>query len=446
MEDNFNLKDNIETLTKGVHSLQDKNDQILKKYDGLLADQKVEMEKGLSKTAEDIQKFKISVDENSSRIKDLEKVASSISGNMTVSKFKEINDEYRKHARAVLRDSTQKTSVDKGVSRQYVDSYIDERFKHLDSSERECYKKSLYIGSNPNGGYLVLPDIRTDVEVTRTFETSPIRQVASQFTTASNRVIVPVDDEEFDKIVYRTEQEASLEADNAQLGQLEINIHDIKTNILVTQSLLEDASVDVEAWVRGKIDRKITRVENRKFIKGTGANEPKGILSYAAWAVEDNYESNKLETLDVAENATTINADKIINLQNSLIEEYRQNATWMMNRNTFGKVMTLKSGDGHYLLRDDIIREGAELFLMGDRVLFATDIPKIGQAVDPLVNDKVMIYGDFSAGYTIFDRLGIQVLVDPYTQEPFIKYRVTKRAGGAVTSFDSLKIGKMISN
>jgi len=52
----------------------------------------------------------------------------------------------------------------------------------------------------------------------------------------------------------------------------------------------------------------------------------------------------------------------------------------------------------------------------------------------------IAAYGDFGRGYTILDRVGLQVLRDPYTATPYVVFHMSKRTGGAPTNFDSIKL------
>ncbi len=54
--------------------------------------------------------------------------------------------------------------------------------------------------------------------------------------------------------------------------------------------------------------------------------------------------------------------------------------------------------------------------------------------------------GDCRAGYTIVDRLGISVLVDPYSAKPFIEFYTRRRVGGDVTNFEAIKLQKIAAS
>ena len=83
------------------------------------------------------------------------------------------------------------------------------------------------------------------------------------------------------------------------------------------------------------------------------------------------------------------------------------------------------------------MREGSDPLLLGKRVVIMADMP------DTVTDALPVIYGDFREGYTIVDRFGVRVLRDPYTLKPYVRFYSTKRTGGAVTNFESLKILQM---
>ena len=296
--------------------------------------------------------------------------------------------------------------------------------------------KSMVTGSNPDGGYLTTPDRRTDISVKRIFETSPMRALANIITTTSNEVEIPIDDNQSTSGGWTGEVTAPTVTDQAQVGMLTIAAHEQFAMPKATQKMLDDGSINIEAWLSGKTDDILRRTENTAFVSGTGAASPKGFVSYAAWAVNGTYERNKIEQI-VSGVSGVVKADGLISLQNSLLEDYQSNAVFLMKRATFGEVSKLKDGNGQYLLNTMMLPEGATMTVLGKPVYFANDLATI--AADSLS----IAYGDFGVGYTIVDRLGIRVLRDPYTDKPFVRFYTTKRVGGAVTNYQAIKLQKL---
>lgn len=50
--------------------------------------------------------------------------------------------------------------------------------------------------------------------------------------------------------------------------------------------------------------------------------------------------------------------------------------------------------------------------------------------------------GDFKSAYKIVDRSNINLVRDPYTDKPYIKFYVVKRVGGDVINPDAVKFAK----
>ena len=289
---------------------------------------------------------------------------------------------------------------------------------------------------NPDGGYLVIPEL-ADFMVTRAFETSPIRPLARVVTTGSNSIQVPVDDNEAGAR-WVGEGASGGATDTLQVGRLEISAHKIEAEPFMTTEMTQDPFMDVEAWLREKVADKFARTENTAFVSGDGITKPRGFLSLSAWAAAGTYERNKLEQINLG-NASALTADGLIDLQASLKEIYQAGAVFLMKRASYGKALQLKGADGYYF-GQTLLKDGqTQLQLLGKPVSFADDIPAIA------ANALSVVYGNFGVGYTIVDKVGLNVLVDPYTAKGFVKYYSTKRVGGDVTNYEAIKIGKIAS-
>ena len=101
-----------------------------------------------------------------------------------------------------------------------------------------------------------------------------------------------------------------------------------------------------------------------------------------------------------------------------------------MNRATIAGVMKFKDSTGQYLWQPNY-QTGQPATLVGYPVRFAPDMPNVAAGALPVA------LGDFREAYTIVDRIGIRVLRDPYSDQPFVKFGTTKRVGGDVTNYDA---------
>jgi HK97 family phage major capsid protein len=296
--------------------------------------------------------------------------------------------------------------------------------------------KSMSTDVNPDGGYLVRPELSQTI-VTRIFETSPLRQVANVERTGSKSIDILIDDQEA-AARWIGEGASGGSTDTPQIGQKVIAAHKIEASPLMTTEMIEDAYLDVEGWLARKVVDKFARTQNSTFVTGNGVGQPRGFLTYAAWASEGVYERDKIEQVNMG-SAATLNADGLIELQNSLKEGYQGNAVFGMKRTTFGAALQLKGSDNYFFSPVLLANGQASIQLLGRPVVFMDDMPAIA------ANALSVVYADFSMAYTILDRVGLQVLRDPFTNKGFVTYYTTQRVGGDVTSFDAIKIGKVAS-
>jgi HK97 family phage major capsid protein len=295
--------------------------------------------------------------------------------------------------------------------------------------------KALSAGSDPDGGYLVTPDISGRI-VQLVNETSPMRQVANIVTIGTDRLEGTRD---LDEVTtgWVAETDARTETDTPQIGQYAIPVHEQYAEPRATQRLLDDAMFNIEEWLAAKIADKFSRMENTAFVSGDGTGKPKGFLTYAA-GVPDSTTFNVIEQVvsgAAGAFAASNPGDALINLIYSLKGVYRSNAVFMMKRATLAEVRKLKDTDGNYIYNPDMQNKtGGTLF--GFPVVEVEDMPAL--AADSLS----IAFGDFNAGYQIVDRQGLHILRDNLTAKPFVKFYTTKRVGGDVVNFEAIKLMK----
>jgi len=297
------------------------------------------------------------------------------------------------------------------------------------------FLKAHVVGNNPDGGYLVTPDVRTDFTVGREFETSPMRAISRVITTNNASVEILIDDNESTSGGWVGEITSRTDTGTAQVGKLTIVAHEQYAQPKVSQAMLDDASINVEQFIANKTNGIFTRTENTAFVTGDGSQKPKGFLDYAASA-SAAYQRNALQRVN-SEADGAITADGLIDLKNALKEAYQVGAVFLAKRASFGDILKLKDGEGAYLLNLQMMENGAPMQILGRPVLFADDMPDVASASEPVA------YGDFSVGYTIVDRFGIRTLRDPFTDKPNVRFYSTKRVGGDVTNFEAIKILKL---
>lgn len=291
--------------------------------------------------------------------------------------------------------------------------------------------KALSVGSDPDGGYVVSPDTSGRI-VQKVFETSPMRAYASVQVISTDALEGLFDLEEASS-GWVNETEARPETDTPKLGTWRIPAHELYAMPSATQKLLDDAEINMEAWLAGKVAEKFARDENSAFVNGNGVGKPRGFLTYPAGTTLPGQIERSDTGVNGAFAAAPNGGDVLIDALYSLKAPYRQNAAWFMNRTTFALVRKLKDSDGAYLWAPGIA-VGQPATIIGTPYASFEDMP------DPATDSLSIAVGDMRAAYQIVDRAGIRTLRDPFSNKPYVQFYTTKRVGGDVVNFEALKL------
>ncbi len=296
--------------------------------------------------------------------------------------------------------------------------------------ESEHILNEMSVQSAPDGGYMVSPDTMGRI-VSLVAETSPIRQLASVQPISSDSLEGMNDLDEAGASWVGETSSRTGDTATPQVGLWKIPVHEQYAEPRATQKLLDDAQVDVEAWLANKVAMKFAMGENTAFVGGDGVQKPRGFTTYTSgtpsmttWEVIQQVASGA---------AAALTADGLIDLVASLKDAYQANAVFGMRRATQFVIRKLKDGNGQYIWQPDFQTRGAATLLSAPIVDMA-DMAAVGAGA------LAVVYGDFRAAYQVVDRGGIRVLRDPYTTKGYVKFYTTKRVGGACVNFEALKL------
>lgn len=295
--------------------------------------------------------------------------------------------------------------------------------------------KALSVGSDPNGGYTVHPDM-TGRMTQRIFETSPIRAFASVQVIGTDAIEGSFDNDEAGS-GWVAERGARTETNTPQLGVWRIPAHELYAMPKATQRLLDDSNVNIEEWHADKVTAKFARDENTAMVTGNGVGKPRGFLTFEDYATPGVFENGKIEQFDTGASgafaAAPNSGDVLLDALYGLKDSYRANANWFLNRSTTGAIRKLKDSDGAYIWQPGAAA-GQPATIFGHGMASFEDMPSLA------ANSLSIAIGDMRAAYQIVDRQGVRILRDPLTDKPFILFYTTKRVGGDVVNFEALKV------
>lgn len=296
---------------------------------------------------------------------------------------------------------------------------------------RELEQKALQTGVDADGGYAVPEELdRTLLDLLK--NDVVMRQEAN---------VISVGTSDYKKLVnlhgaasgWVGETEARPATATPQLAQIVPLMGEIYGNPQATQTMLDDAFFNVEAWIKSELALEFAEKEEVAFTTGNGTLKPKGFLAYPSALTDDKTRAFGTLQHILSGAAAGITSDAIIKLVYTLRKVHRNGARFMMNNNSLFQVRILKDVEGNYLWRPG-------LELGQPSTLVGYGIAENEQMPDVAADAKAIAFGNFKRGYTIVDRIGTRVLRDPYTNKPYVGFYTTKRTGGMLADSQAIKL------
>lgn len=231
------------------------------------------------------------------------------------------------------------------------------------------------VGSGSGGGYTV-PDeaMRPIVEAMKAF--GGMRAVSTIVPTATGADLpIPTDNDTSVSGEIITENSTHNDGDIA-FGQVVLQSFLYSSKIVkVSRQLLQDSSVDLNAYIGRKLGQRIGRIQNTHFTTGDGSSKPRGIVTASTLG-------------KTAAGAAAITYDELVDLMHSVDPAYQANARWMMNFATLAIARKLKDSANMPVWAP--MANGMPDTILGRPYVINQDMPAATTGL------KSVLYGDFS--------------------------------------------------
>jgi len=198
--------------------------------------------------------------------------------------------------------------------------------------------KAASVGVGADGGFVATPEIEQMIE-RRLAVLSPMRSIASVRTFGGTSFKKPIS-KGGAEVGWAAETAAREQSDTPTLDLVEFPSGELYALPAATQTLLDDAFVNIEEWLVGEVEDSFAAQESAAFVAGNGTNKPKGFTAYTA-AAEGSQTWGQIGYLasgaagGFAESAPV---DKLIDLIFAPKAQYRANGRFVMNRRTLAAV------------------------------------------------------------------------------------------------------------
>lgn len=288
----------------------------------------------------------------------------------------------------------------------------------LDSMDR----KALNEGIDSEGGYLTPVQTLNRILQRKAAPTRIAGRVETINAAGKSLTMSYIRNTDSDNDVYPTGIRATCtgevpasstvhRATTPTIAQRTVTINTWMLSLAMSNDMLEDAGVDVEAWVASKFVETIDLLKDNQILNGLG--DGRGCMGI-------------LTNIDGTEGVVSVNstvdnsfaAIDLIGMPFDVAEQYDENSVYVMNKKSTGKTIAqmLDSSNRPLWQRGGQnfpgITEKAPDILNGEPVVYSAFMPNKGNAAYPV------LYGDLG-GYLLAQRaaLSIRLITEKYAEE-----------------------------
>lgn len=307
--------------------------------------------------------------------------------------------------------------------RKVFENWMRNGDRALSAEDWNTIRNTMSTTTGSEGGFTVATTIAAAVaDALKAF--GGMRSVATVLQTVNGATInFPNSD--------GTAEEGEIVAQNVSATDLDVSFGTTAIEVFkysskvvaVPVELLQDASIDIEAFVTNRCAQRVGRISNKHFTIGTGTGQPKGV-QVAATAGK----------VGATGQTTSITFEDLIDLEHSVDVAYREGGRcrWMMNDATFKAIKKMKDTAGRpiFIPGYDGLAAAVADSILGYPVTINNHMPVMA------ANAKSVLFGDFSH-YIVRDVVSateMQRYTDSaYAKKGQIGFNLWARAGGNFT-------------
>lgn len=209
----------------------------------------------------------------------------------------------------------------------------------LNADDWATIRNTMSTTTNSEGGFTVQTDVANSVlDALKAY--GGMREVATVLRTEKgNAMSFPTSDGTSETGEIIAENTTATAADPV-FGTKSLPVYKYSSKIAaVPFELLQDSSVDIEAFVQARLVTRLGRITNTHFTTGSGTSQPNGIITAASTGVTAANSTSQV---------TAIIYDSIINLIHSVDPAYRAlgNCKFMMNDASVKVIRQIKDTAG----------------------------------------------------------------------------------------------------
>jgi len=199
--------------------------------------------------------------------------------------------------------------------------------------------KALAEGTDGQGGYLVPDDFRAEL----------IEHLGRSASFRAMATVIPMESKLFeapsltaDVAVYWGSENTAISTTSADFGNFQLTPFRLNAIIYASRELFADSAISIMEILQRRFRIKVGQQENKVFLAGSGSGQPTGLNS---------------ATLRSLSAGSALNPDHLTQAYYLLPEDYREQATWLINSRAMVALENAKDSNGAYLypsLREEV--------------------------------------------------------------------------------------------
>lgn len=252
------------------------------------------------------------------------------------------------------------------------------------------------VNMTATDGTATIPSTIANKIIKKVYDICPIYQMATRYNVKGN-LSIPYYDEDTQKITMAYASEfTELESTSGKFTSMELKGFLAGVLSKVSVSLVNNSQFDITSFIISQMAEDISKWIEKELINGT----------------TDKIDGLKGVTQKVTAAATTvITADELIDLQETVPDQYQANAVWIMNKKTRTAIRKFKNSQGDYILNQDATSRWGY-------TLFGKDVYTTDSVAEMAAGKAVIFYGDMTGlAVKLSEDVNIQVLREKFATQ-----------------------------
>ena len=324
----------------------------------------------------------------------------------------EIRDDVRKIKEFLKFDddfrAMEKTQIKEDNTPTEEDVEVTEEEKMRAKEEHECrafenfvrgriiHEREGELTPAEGSGQAVIPTTIANRIIKKVYNICPILERSEQYNVKGKLDLPYYDTDTTNITVAYQEEFTPLTSSNGKFTSIQLDGFLAGALSKISRSLINNAQFNIVDFIVDEMAYSIKRFIENELLNGT----------------EDKVEGlSTLENLVTSASATAITADELIDVQDSIKDEFQSNAIWVMSPKTRTACRKLKTTTGEYLLNKDFTN-GFGYEMLGKPVYVSDNMKDLG------AENIAIFYGDMKGLATKFsENINIEVLREKFADE-----------------------------